>query len=54
MWNKCGMARNKKDLESAIKEISALRKIFGKMLKFLDLKMSLMKSLLKLEELLTF
>ena len=30
MWNKCGMARNKKDLESAIEEISALRKDFYK------------------------
>ena len=28
MWNKCGMARNKKDLESAISEISKLRKEF--------------------------
>ena len=33
MWNKCGMARNKKDLESAIKEISALRKDFWKNVK---------------------
>ena len=30
MWNKCGMARNKKDLESAIEEISVLRKDFYK------------------------
>ena len=30
MWNKCGMARNKKDLESAIEEISDLRKDFYK------------------------
>ena len=30
MWNKCGMARNKKDLELAIEEISALRKDFYK------------------------
>ena len=30
MWNKCGMARNKKDLETAIEEISALRKDFYK------------------------
>ena len=30
MWNKCGMARNKKDLEAAIEEISALRKDFYK------------------------
>lgn len=30
MWNKCGMARNKKDLENAIKEISALREEFYK------------------------
>lgn len=30
MWNKCGMARNKKDLESAIEEISALREEFYK------------------------
>src|SRR5690606_5562779 len=28
MWNKCGMARNAKGLEEAIKEISALRKDF--------------------------
>jgi succinate dehydrogenase / fumarate reductase flavoprotein subunit len=33
MWNKCGMARNKKDLESAIKEISELRKEFYKEVK---------------------
>ena len=25
MWNKCGMARNKKELKEAIEEISALR-----------------------------
>ncbi len=28
MWNKCGMSRNAKDLESAITEIAALRKEF--------------------------
>lgn len=28
MWNKCGMARNGKDLKSAIKEIAELRKDF--------------------------
>ena len=28
MWNKCGMARNKKDLQSAIAEISKLRNEF--------------------------
>lgn len=28
MWNKCGMARNAKDLKEAIKEISELRKDF--------------------------
>ena len=28
MWNKCGMARNEKDLESAITEISELREEF--------------------------
>lgn len=28
MWNKCGMARNEKDLQSAIDEISALRADF--------------------------
>ena len=33
MWNKCGMARNKKDLESAIEEISELRKEFFKEVK---------------------
>jgi succinate dehydrogenase / fumarate reductase flavoprotein subunit len=33
MWNKCGMARNKKDLELAIKEISNLRSEFYKDLK---------------------
>ena len=33
MWNKCGMARNKKDLESAIKEISDLRNEFYKEVK---------------------
>ncbi len=33
MWNKCGMARNKKDLESAISEISDLRKEFWKEVK---------------------
>ena len=33
MWNKCGMARNKKDLESAIKEISELRNEFYKEVK---------------------
>ncbi|MCH2193370.1 fumarate reductase/succinate dehydrogenase flavoprotein subunit [Kordia sp.] len=30
MWNKCGMARNEKDLKSAIKEISELRAEFYK------------------------
>ena len=30
MWNKCGMARNEKDLKEAIKEISALREEFYK------------------------
>jgi len=30
MWNKCGMARNAKDLESAIKEIAELRADFHK------------------------
>ena len=30
MWNKCGMARNEKDLKEAIKEISALREDFYK------------------------
>ena len=30
MWNKCGMARNEKDLKEAIEEISALRKEFYK------------------------
>ena len=30
MWNKCGMARNKKDLESAITEIAELREEFWK------------------------
>ena len=33
MWNKCGMARNKKDLEFAISEISKLRKEFWKEVK---------------------
>ena len=33
MWNKCGMARNKKDLESAIQEISELRNFFLKEVK---------------------
>ena len=33
MWNKCGMARNKKDLELAISEISKLRKEFWKEVK---------------------
>ena len=33
MWNKCGMARNKKDLEFAIQEISDLRKQFYKEVK---------------------
>jgi succinate dehydrogenase / fumarate reductase flavoprotein subunit len=33
MWNKCGMARNKKDLELAITEISNLRNQFYKELK---------------------
>ena len=33
MWNKCGMARNKKDLGSAIKEISELRDEFYKEVK---------------------
>ena len=28
MWNKCGMARNSKDLKSAMKEIAALRAEF--------------------------
>ncbi|MDB9712393.1 fumarate reductase/succinate dehydrogenase flavoprotein subunit [Flavobacteriaceae bacterium] len=28
MWNKCGMARNSKDLNEAIKEISELRNLF--------------------------
>ena len=35
MWNKCGMARNKKDLGSAIKEISELRDEFYKEVKVL-------------------
>ncbi|PTX63987.1 succinate dehydrogenase subunit A [Kordia periserrulae] len=30
MWNKCGMARNEKDLKSAIEEISQLREEFWK------------------------
>jgi len=30
MWNKCGMARNEKDLQSAITEISELRAEFWK------------------------
>ncbi len=30
MWNKCGMARNAKDLKSAIKEIAELREDFWK------------------------
>ncbi len=30
MWNKCGMARNEKELKEAIEEISALRKEFYK------------------------
>jgi len=30
MWNKCGMARNEKELKEAIKEISALREEFYK------------------------
>ncbi|MCZ2224165.1 MAG: fumarate reductase/succinate dehydrogenase flavoprotein subunit [Chitinophagales bacterium] len=30
MWNKCGMARNEKDLQEAIVEIQALRKEFWK------------------------
>lgn len=30
MWNKCGMARNEKDLKSAIEEIRALREEFWK------------------------
>jgi len=30
MWNKCGMARNEKDLKSAIEEISQLRSEFWK------------------------
>ena len=30
MWNKCGMARNEKDLKEAIEEISALRESFYK------------------------
>ena len=33
MWNKCGMARNKKELELAISEISQLRKQFWKEVK---------------------
>ena len=33
MWNKCGMARNKRDLELAISEISKLRKEFWKEVK---------------------
>jgi succinate dehydrogenase / fumarate reductase flavoprotein subunit len=33
MWNKCGMSRNAKDLESAIDEISALRADFWKNVK---------------------
>ena len=30
MWNKCGMARNEKDLKEAITEIAELRKEFWK------------------------
>jgi len=30
MWNKCGMSRNKKNLQDAIKEIGSLRKMFWK------------------------
>lgn len=33
MWNKCGMARNKEDLTSAIEEIKALREEFWKEVK---------------------
>ena len=33
MWNKCGMSRNAKDLESAITEIEALREDFWKNVK---------------------
>ncbi|MBX2930601.1 MAG: fumarate reductase/succinate dehydrogenase flavoprotein subunit [Chitinophagaceae bacterium] len=35
MWNKCGMARNEKDLQEAIVEIQALRKEFWKDVKIL-------------------
>ena len=33
MWNKCGMARNEKDLQSAIQEIRALREEFWRNLR---------------------
>jgi succinate dehydrogenase / fumarate reductase flavoprotein subunit len=33
MWNKCGMARNSKELNEAINEISELRKLFWKEVK---------------------
>ena len=33
MWNKCGMARNSKELNEAINEISELRNLFWKEVK---------------------
>ena len=33
MWNKCGMARNKKHLKEAVNEIKELRELFWKQVK---------------------
>ena len=47
MWNKCGMARNEKDLKSAIEEIRALRDEFWKGVKVPGDKMEFNEELAK-------
>lgn len=47
MWNKCGMARNEKDLKSAIEEIQALRDEFWKGVKVPGDKMEFNEELAK-------
>ena len=47
IWNNCGMSRNKKDLNSAIKEIQKLRKEFYKSVKVTGDQFSFNESLAK-------
>ena len=50
MWNKCGMARNEKDLKEAIEEISTLRDEFYRDVRVPGSEMNLTKNLQKLVE----